>query len=70
MATEACNDPKTKKPLHSFHVHEFNPVFKAHAKMYLYVCIHCFLLYVVSMYREKKKREKILQSLEKSPAGH
>lgn len=66
MATKAYNDPKTKKPLHSFHVHEFNPVFKAHAKMYLYVC---FLLYFVSMYREKK-REKILQSLEKSPAGH
>lgn len=70
MVTKACNDPKTNKPLHSFHVHEFNPVFKAHAKTYWYVCIHCFLLYVVFMYR-KKKRGKILQSLEKkSPAGH
>lgn len=64
MATKAYNDPKTKKPLHSFHVHEFNPVFKAHAKMYLYVCIYCFLLYVVSMYREKKgKNTTILRNI-------
>jgi hypothetical protein len=68
MATKAYNDPKTKKPLHSFHVHEFNPIFKAHAKMY---CMYVSTVFFYMLYScIGKKREKILQSLEKSPAGH